>query len=44
VATADPPEQPTGSAWRAALKPMLWLIPFTFYLIVTMFIIFAISG
>jgi hypothetical protein len=44
VATTEPPEHPTGSAWRAALKPLLWLLPFTVYVIVLMFIIFAISG
>ena len=43
VATTDPPEQPAGSAWRAALEPMLWLIPFTLYLFVIMLVIFAFS-
>jgi hypothetical protein len=44
VSTMDTPEQPTGSAWRAALKPMLWLFPFTLYLLIVMLIIFAVSG
>lgn len=44
VATLDPPEQPAGSAWRAALKPMLWLIPFTFYLLVVLLVMFVVLG
>ncbi|MEW5869899.1 MAG: hypothetical protein AB1894_11530 [Chloroflexota bacterium] len=44
IVTADPPKPPSTPAWSAALKPMLWLIPFTGYLIVIMLVIFAVSG
>lgn len=44
LATTDPPERPSGSAWGAALKPMLWLFPFTLYLLVIMLVIFALFG
>ncbi|MFZ6029229.1 MAG: hypothetical protein ACOYYS_16070 [Chloroflexota bacterium] len=44
VATAAPPEQAVGAAWRAALKPMLWLIPFGVYLLAVMLIIVIVSG
>jgi hypothetical protein len=36
--------RPQGRAWRSALKPMLWLIPFTGYLCVLMLITMFISG
>jgi hypothetical protein len=41
-----PPDEgcPQGKAWRAALKPMLWLIPFTIYLLIFMLISFVISS
>lgn len=44
IATTDPPIRPVGTAWRGALKPMLWLIPFTLYLILIMLILSEISG
>jgi hypothetical protein len=44
VSTKDIPEQAGGSAWWAALKPMLWLIPFALYLLIILFIIFMISS
>lgn len=37
-------EYPQGKAWQSALKPMLWLIPFSGYLLVLMLIIMLISG
>jgi hypothetical protein len=36
VTNTDSPESPSGSAWKAALKPMFWLIPFTGYVIIAM--------
>ncbi|MBC8505437.1 MAG: hypothetical protein ISR58_01210 [Anaerolineales bacterium] len=34
--TPAPTERPSGPAWRQALKPMLWLIPFAIYLLIFM--------
>jgi hypothetical protein len=38
-ATPVPTERQSTPAWRDALKPMLWLIPFTVYLVVFLLII-----
>ncbi len=44
IAQTDPPARPTSPAWRAALKPMLWLIPFTIYLLGIIFCMLITGG
>ena len=41
AATPPPTETPRSPAWRDALKPLLWLIPFALYLLVFMLIYLA---
>ncbi len=39
IASAPQPERPSIPAWREALKPLLWLIPFGLYILVLMLIL-----
>jgi hypothetical protein len=43
IAETPRPEPPYPSAWRDALKPLLWLIPFTVYLIGALFALFSMN-
>ena len=36
--------QPAGPAWKDALRPMVWLIPFTAYLVVFLLIASLAAG
>jgi hypothetical protein len=36
IELSPPPEPPSNLAWRDALRPMIWLIPFTVYLILVL--------
>jgi hypothetical protein len=42
VATTEPPGQSPAPAWRAALKPLLWLLPYALYLLLMMVVLSAI--
>jgi hypothetical protein len=39
VIEAAPPVAPTTSVWRAALSPLMWLIPFTLYVVVLLLLL-----
>ena len=45
IATTPPPDDaPSGPAWRDALRPMLWAIPFAVYLVVLMVVLALLGG
>jgi hypothetical protein len=43
IAAAPAPEKPASAAWRDALRPLLWLIPFFIYVLVLLLILSALN-
>ncbi|NIS81919.1 MAG: hypothetical protein GTO14_17295 [Anaerolineales bacterium] len=43
IDSTPPPRKPPTHAWRDALRPMLWLVPFTVYVTLLIVLLWALS-